>query len=199
MNIDSGRTKQKLQTRTQIIQTAKEMMDSPRNLTLEDVAREASVSRATIYRYFPSIDMLFSEAAIHLDYKTPEELNEEMKGQSATDNIRHIQKYYNSFGLQNEVAYRRHLSVVMLEAIKNTEKLRGGRRIEALKMALKPLQSAMTKTDWERLTNAAALLSGFDALVICKDVCGLDDGKATSLLEWMMELVIDTVPKGQGA
>lgn len=196
MNTESGRTKQKLQTRTLIIQTAKQMMDNPQSLTLEDVAREASVSRATIYRYFPGIDMLFSEAAIHLDYKTPEELNQEMNDLTVSDKIRHIQKYYNNFGLQNEVAYRRHLSVVMLEAIKNTEKLRGGRRIEALKMALKPLMSSMRKTNWERLINAAALLSGFDALVICKDVCGLDDAKATSLLEWMMELVIDAVPKG---
>ncbi|MFT6998091.1 MAG: AcrR family transcriptional regulator [Cryomorphaceae bacterium] len=195
MNIESGRTKQKLQTRSLIIQTAKKMMDNPQSLTLEEVAKKASVSRATIYRYFPSIDMLFSEAAIHLDYKTPEELNEELTGLTVSDKIRHIQKYYNNFGLQNEVAYRRHLSVVMLEAIKNNEKLRGGRRVEALKMALEPLKSNMSKADWERLINATALLSGFDALVICKDVCGLDDGDAEKLLEWMIELVIDTAPK----
>lgn len=171
------------------------MMDKPQSLTLEDVAKEASVSRATIYRYFPSIDMLFSEAAIHLDYKTPEALNEELADLTIPNKIRNIQKYYNKFGLQNEVAYRRHLSVVMLEAIKNTEKLRGGRRIQALKMALEPLKLGMSKADWERLINAAAVLSGFDALVICKDVCGLDDQDATRLLEWMIELVIETLPK----
>lgn len=194
MNIESGRTKQKLQTRTLIIQTAKKMLDKPQSITLEDVAKAASVSRATIYRYFPSIDMLFSEAAIHLDYKTPESLNEELVGLAVSDKIRLIQKYYNNFGLQNEVAYRRHLSVVMLEAIKNTEKLRGGRRIQALKIALQPLKSTMAKANWDRLINAAAILSGFDAIVICKDVCGLDDRDAINLLEWMIELVIDTIP-----
>lgn len=195
MNIDSGRVRQKINTRTKIINAARRLMKTSKDLSLEDVAKEADISRATIYRYFPSLEMLYSESEIRLHYKSSEKLVDESKGLIPSERIRHIQRYYNEFGIKNENAYRRHLSVVMLEALKNKGKLRGARRVEVLKQALEPLREQMGQESWTNLINSSALLMGFDALVICKDVCGLDNQASQRLLEWTLDRILLSFPE----
>ena len=60
----SGRPNQTSRTRKDLLQAASRLMKQGRRITLEDVAEEALVSRATAYRYFSSVDALLVEAPI---------------------------------------------------------------------------------------------------------------------------------------
>ena len=47
--INKGRAKQKQQTRSEILIAAKNLMKKKEKITLEDVAKKANISRATMY------------------------------------------------------------------------------------------------------------------------------------------------------
>ena len=66
----NGRPNQKTRTRKDLLQAAARLMKQGRHPTLEEVAEEALVSRATAYRYFPSMEALMVEAAV--DVAVPE-------------------------------------------------------------------------------------------------------------------------------
>jgi len=68
--LEMGRPNQRLRTRKDLLQAAARLTKSGTKPSLEDVAEEALVSRATAYRYFPSIEALLLEAA--LDIATPQ-------------------------------------------------------------------------------------------------------------------------------
>ena len=52
----NGRPNQKTRTRKDLLQAAARLMKQGGPPTLEEVAEEALVSRATAYRYFPSVE-----------------------------------------------------------------------------------------------------------------------------------------------
>ena len=64
------RPNQKRRTRKDLLQAAARLMKQGRRPGLEEVAEEALVSRATAYRYFPTIEALLAEASA--DVVTPE-------------------------------------------------------------------------------------------------------------------------------
>ena len=66
-----GRPNQKSRTRKDLLRAASRLMKEGRSPTLEEVAEEALVSRATAYRYFSGIEALLVEAA--LDVAMPDE------------------------------------------------------------------------------------------------------------------------------
>ena len=67
---ERGRPNQKTRTRKDLLQAASLLMKQGRTPTLEEVAEEALVSRATAYRYFPNVDALMVEAWV--DVAVPE-------------------------------------------------------------------------------------------------------------------------------
>ena len=66
----AGRPNQKTRTRKDLLQAASRLMKEGRSPTLEEVAETALVSRATAYRYFPSVEALLVEASV--DVAVPE-------------------------------------------------------------------------------------------------------------------------------
>src|SRR6185503_648192 len=66
----NGRPNQKTRTRKDLLQAAARLMKQGGPPTLEEVAEEALVSRATAYRYFPRVEALMVEAAV--DVAVPE-------------------------------------------------------------------------------------------------------------------------------
>lgn len=58
----TGRTNQKQRTRTAIVAAARELIGTGAEVTMPGIAREAMVSEATAYRYFPDLPSLISEA-----------------------------------------------------------------------------------------------------------------------------------------
>ncbi|MFD2419598.1 TetR/AcrR family transcriptional regulator [Amycolatopsis pigmentata] len=58
----TGRINQKRRTRTAILRAATELLRDGGQVTMREIAREALVSEATAYRYFPDLPTLLREA-----------------------------------------------------------------------------------------------------------------------------------------
>ena len=62
----NARANQKRRTRKDLLQAAARLLKEGRNPSLEEIAEEALVSRATAYRYFPNVEALLIEAPLDL-------------------------------------------------------------------------------------------------------------------------------------
>jgi AcrR family transcriptional regulator len=136
ISLKEGRINQKLKTRARILNAAKTLMSKNRNTSLEEVAQKSNVSRATIYRYFPNLDLLFTEASLDIYYQSPDVLFEKVKNMTLEQRIYYLQNYHNQLAQDHELIFRRYLSAVLNESVVSKKKIRGARRVEAMKLIL---------------------------------------------------------------
>lgn len=183
--IQTGRINQKLETRHKILESAKQLVRKGIDFNLEDVANNAEISRATIYRYYPNLEILSYEVGIDIGTKTPEDIIEDLKDCSLNDMLMGIQNYYNEHAVNNENAFRKYLSAVLTSA---SEKKRGARRNRTLQLAL--MKSDLRPKEKKDLVNLLAILMGIEPLIVAKDVSGLDNQEFKELMSWGMKLVL---------
>ena len=190
ISLQKGRINQKKKTRIRILNAAKNLMSENKKITLEEVALKAKVGRATIYRYFPSIDLLYTEASLDIHFLTPEELFDEVKNMSLDQRLIYIQNYYNTMAQDHELIFRRYLSATLIESLGSNKKIRGARRIEATSLALESSQKKLSKKDIDLLKNTATILMGIESVIVAKDVCRLSDKKTNETLNWALEMIL---------
>lgn len=187
----TGRDKQKAETRKKILETARGLVAHGKNVTFEDITQQAGISRATLYRYYSSIDVLVAESALHIQALPPEALNEQFQDATVKEKLLQIQHYYNDLAFNNEAAYRKYISVAVNQSGSSVK--RGARRVEALRLALSENVEMLDKEDAEKLAQVAAVLTGIEALIVTKDVCGLENDAAKAALQWGLEKILEQV------
>lgn len=185
---NTGRKDQKLQTRKKILETARQLLQERGDYTLEDVAREAEISRATIYRYYSNVDLLSSEAVLDMQASTPEAVCDSLKSTELKDKMIEIQDYYNQLVLDNEAAFRKYLGVVINDKTAATG--RSARRVETMRLALQKEGKHISKKDIQCLIHVAAVLMGVEAVIVAKDVCGLNNQQLKKTLNRGLEMMI---------
>lgn len=190
ISLKNGRINQKLKTRNQILDAAKLLMSKNQKTSLEDIAEKAEVSRATIYRYFPNIELLYTEASLHIHCSSPTELAEEVKEMSLSKALLTVQAYYNQLAQDHELIFRRYLIAVLSESVISKKKTRAGRRIITLEMVLESYKDKIPNSDLEKLKNIACILMGADPLIVAKDVCNLSNEETNKTLSWGLEMML---------
>src|SRR6185437_5957024 len=190
---DQGRFRQRANTRTLLVKTASELMQSGEIPTVTAVAEAAQVSRRTAYRYFPSQEQLLAEAAIKsarpLVSKTefPEEL---------TPRIRLLVKTMQGFVYENQGALR---TIVRLTAghvpgngAAGSEDSVPARinRIEWIRTALAPAKKRLGAKQFERLVSALSLCVGIESVMVLTNLRGLSQKEATRVSAWAAETLV---------
>ena len=188
--INKGRSNQKKKTRARIVNAAKKLMSDNRNVSIEEVADEAKISRATIYRYFTNIDLLCTEASLDIHFLTHVQLFDKVKDWPLTECILFIQNYYNNMAQEHELIFRRYLSATLIEPFGSNKKIRGARRVEAMSLVLEPYKSQMSKTDLDNLKNISTILMGIEPVIVSKDVCRLQNNQTNDTLKWGIEMIL---------
>ena len=105
--LSSGRTKQKTETRNRLLKQAQTLLSAGNSFSLDDIANESGISRATVYRYYSSIDVLVAEAGLDIKTLQPEHLFNRVSKLDTTNRIIKIQNYFNELALKNEEAFRK--------------------------------------------------------------------------------------------
>ena len=188
--LDEGRIKQKLKTRTSILKATKRLMKKSRKITLEDIAEEADISRATIYRYFSNVDLLVLEASLDIEHTSPDELSRQVEELEMTERLFFIQDHYNRQAQKHEIGFKRYLSAAIAESVATRKSVRGARRVESLQKSLEPLRENLTRQQFDNLVTIASVLMGIDAMIVTKDVCGLNNDQSSEVLKWGLEMIL---------
>jgi AcrR family transcriptional regulator len=185
------RANQKERTRQALVAAAKELARSGGAPTVAEAAEQARVSRATAYRYFPTQESLLVEVSDVTPMVAPvEEMLAKLDGNDAEERLAKLIDTFHPIVVAEEVPLRTALRVYLdtwLDARSRGEaapKVREGRRMRWLDVALEPARRQLPKAEWRRLRSSLALTLSIDALVIMKDVVQLDDEEALSVLRW---------------
>lgn len=184
MDITTGRTQQKYRTRRALLAAARAVLQRKETVTIQAVADEAGISRATAYRYFPSSDYLLREALLDGAWETPEAVVGDATG--VVERVLRVHAFLIRFTRHNEAAHRLFLAKALeasVSAAEDSLTLRGARRLPMFEHALMPVRGQMTEDAFRTLVVSLAAASGIETYVALKDVCGLDDAAADAISE----------------
>ncbi|MEJ0018772.1 MAG: hypothetical protein WDN25_19890 [Acetobacteraceae bacterium] len=188
----TGRWRQRRRTRKDLLQAAARLLRLGRQPSLEEVADEALVSRATAYRYFPSASALLVEAAVDLAVPDAAALFPPDATQDPAARAQLVDSALHDMILENEVTLRLMLANSLQQRAKGDGDLpvRQGRRIPLIEAALAPAADQFAPADLRLLQAALALIIGPEAMVVCKDVLQLDDAETRRVKRWAIGAMV---------
>jgi AcrR family transcriptional regulator len=181
----NGRPNQRRRTRKDLLDAAARLVAEGRRPSLDDVAQEALVSRATAYRYFPNIEALMLEAAVHV--AAP---NASVLDGAPADLLARVQRVDDAFQdmmLANETPLRLMLAQALERAARGEAgevPARQNRRAPLIEAALEPARARLDRKTFKRLVQALSLIVGTEGFIATRDVLQLDDAEARALKRW---------------
>lgn len=191
----SGRPNQRRRTRKDLLQAASRLLKQGRNPSLEEIAEEALVSRATAYRYFPSVEALLVEASFDIAIPEPSEL---FRGDAAVDPVARLERVDTALHdmiLANEAALRMMLVHTLQQGLPGRDEAglprRQNRRTPLIDAALAPARKQFKRGALETLSRALALILGPEAMVVFKDVLQLSDADARKVKRWAIRALVE--------
>jgi AcrR family transcriptional regulator len=158
------------------------------DVAMDDLAREAGVSRRTLYRYFPTRDALLAAAAdwIRDDVlQLPVEIGDEGIGESFRRAASRLQQ-------RPELA--RHL----LRTSTGRAVRAGYRtaRVGAIRRALRREVPGLTRGEMDRAAAVLGYLCSSNAWITIQDEAGLDAGGAQAAVAWAIETLLARLREG---
>lgn len=193
-----SRENQRLRTRKDLLRAAARLVKAGQNPSLEEVAEAALVSRATAYRYFPSIEWLLAEAPVEIAVPDPHELFAKQATADPVTRVEQVDAAIEDVITTNETALRIMLAhTLQLGLRKGNENApaRQNRRTPLIEAALTPVQDQVEPCKLDRLIKALGIVIGTESAIACKDVLELDDADARDVRRWMIRALIEAATK----
>jgi|RhiMethySRZTD1v2_1073278.scaffolds.fasta_scaffold1168090_2 AcrR family transcriptional regulator len=190
-----ARANQKRRARKDLLQAASRLMKQGRKPSIDEIAEEALVSRATAYRYFPGLEALLVEASLDVSVPSPQELFERA---SSTDPVARVQSVdtalHDVIG-GNEAPFRMMLIHALERGLERKDgdelPIRQNRRTALIETALEPLRGELTPQAFETLSRALALIIGTEGMIVVRDVLQLEDATARKVKQWAIAALIE--------
>lgn len=186
-----GRVNQKRRTRQALIEAALALSEAGHRPSLQEVAEKALVSRATAYRYFPSVEGLVHEAYLERVVASLErtviagESPAEAAGRAAAD--------INGLLLQDEIGLHvieRSFMQVWLDNAADARPPRAGRRMKFIDPIVAALAATLDSVARERLRTALSMVIGVEAVLSMRDVAGASAEHAIAAGNWAAKALV---------
>ncbi|MBC6998600.1 TetR/AcrR family transcriptional regulator [Cytophaga sp. FL35] len=187
-HLSSGRKAQKQQTRQKILKAANDLVKNHSPLNMDEIAKEAGISRATIYRYYSNTEEIATELILYLNVPDSDKLMSDWEGQNLNDGLKGIQNAYLDFIFNNEIPSKKFLGAILSSVDPKLE--RGQNRITSVREFLASKDIQMKPEEKKNLSVIATLLMGIEAVIVTKDVCGLDNQKSREVLNWALDRIL---------
>ncbi|MHC8366446.1 TetR/AcrR family transcriptional regulator [Pseudomonas sp. ZT5P21] len=185
-----GRANQKLRTRQALIDAANALREEGQHPTVAQVAERAMVSRATAYRYFPSLEALISETAADRDMKPLESFwqpgDDPVKGIGLAANALNKLLIDDEIGLH---VMERSFMSVWLESDTH-EPLRPGRRMSYIEPIVDSLKGVLSPQARKRLKQALSIVIGTEALIAVRDISGASVDESLDTAAWAARALV---------
>lgn len=189
-----GRPNQRRRTRKDLLQAAARLMREGRTPSLDEVAEEAMVSRATAYRYFPGVEALLLEASLDIAVPDAKQLFDDMSDDPVA-RVEQVDAALHDMILVKEAPLRMMLAHALERKAKGESDgehpARQNRRTPLLEEALKPAQDEFAPEALDLLAKALALIVGPEGVIVCKDVLQIDDAEARRVKSWAIRTLVD--------
>ncbi len=191
------RLQQKLRTRAALLAAAGKLVAEGKVPTLAAVAEAAMVSRATVYRYFPTQDALLVEIPLDVAAPTAATLFGDDAPSDPEDRVALVQNALYDLARDHETEFRLFMRESLLRSVSERDNrrdpFRGARRLNLLDEALAPLAGELPAAELELLRTAISMLTGVESMVVLRDVLGLDHDAARAAGEWAVRTMVRAV------
>jgi len=185
-----------------MLDTAIRLMQAGVTPSVSEVAEAAGVSRATAYRYFPSQAALVGAV---VDQALGPILTWTSQSRDAGQRVCDLL----DAGLPRIDAFEATFKAALKLSLKQWAQGRAGtlgaepefkrgHRVVLLRDALKPLESTLTPTAFDRLTQALSLFFGVESLTVLKDIWGLDGPQTQSVAQWAAQALVRAALEERG-
>jgi Bacterial regulatory proteins, tetR family. len=185
-----GRVNQKLRTRQALIEAAIALRDEGQQPTVAQVAERAKVSRATAYRYFPTVEALISETAADRDMPPLERIwrpgDDPVKGMGLAANALNKLLIEDEIGLH---VMERSFMTVWLEN-ESHEPLRPGRRLSYIEPIVDSMKDVLAPKARKRLKQALSIVMGTEALIAVRDISGASTEESLDASAWAARALV---------
>jgi AcrR family transcriptional regulator len=183
------RPAQRRRTRKAIVDATIALLAQGVTPSVADVAAAAEVSRRTVYLYFPTFDQLLIDATVGaLSQATVDRAIESgASGDDVEDRVERMVRALHHVSPEVERLGRTLIRLTVdggAPASGEHMPRRGYRRMEWIESALAPWRSRIGPARWRRLVAALAMVVGWEALIVQRDVCGLSASEAEELSVW---------------
>jgi AcrR family transcriptional regulator len=162
---------------------------------MDAVAAEAMVSRATAYRYFPSVEALLIEAPLDGAVPSPDEVFADDRSTDAFERVAKAEAALYDAVKSNEAQLRLMLAASLERKAKGLATdgipIRQNRRQGLIEAALAPVRDRLTDATYEKLCASLALIFGTESMVVFNDVLGVDEKAAKKVKAWAMRALVD--------
>jgi AcrR family transcriptional regulator len=191
----AGRPNQRNRTRKDLLQAASRLMKQGRTPTLEQVAEEALVSRATAYRYFPNIEALLVEAPLDGAAPDPGVLFREVSSDDPVERLELVDSALEEMISANEPSLRLMLAHSVQRSTNGDAErevpARQNRRTALIEAALAPARDEFTPAALKALTKALSVIIGTESMVVFKDVLQVDDDEARMVRRFAIRALVE--------
>lgn len=194
---EPGRPAQRRRTRKAIVDAAVQLVAAGQTPSVDDVARAADVSRRTVYLYFPTLDQLLIDATAGALSSATVDAALEQDGDAGDPAARVEVLARRLLDLAPDVLplgrQLVRLTVTAPETQQSESPKRGYRRIEWIERALAPLRERLDEEQFERLVSALAVVLGWEAMIVLRDVRGLDSAEEAKTVTWAARALVDAM------
>ena len=177
--VTGGRANQKQRTRMAIVEATRRLAGTGAEISMPAVAREALVSEATAYRYFPDLATLLREADEGTWPSPAEALAPVADSDDPVERIGYAAEVLFRGILANQGAVRAMISASVTKP--QAAAARPGHRFGLIDYALIPLDRTLGRADpgaRAQLRRDLAVVMGAEALFTLMDLCGLPPEEA---------------------
>jgi AcrR family transcriptional regulator len=177
-----------------LIDTAMQLANAGRPLTVAEVASAAGVSRATAYRYFPSrsrlVNAIVGESLGPVRSFQPRNASGRARIQEL---FAEMFPRFRDFEPQLRAAMQLALEHWALERAGGLreEPFRRGHRTAILGRAAAPLRESLGEAGFDRLLKALSLLFGIEPYIVLKDIWGASNREVDTITRWMADALVE--------
>ena len=182
---------QELRTRKDLLLAASRLMKRGRKPTMDEVAEEALVSRATAFRHFRRIDALLAEAPIDAVLGDRAKIFANDPSDDAEARVDKAEASMHEVVYQNEAQLRIMLaSSIGRDLADGTLPSRQNRRLPLIEAALETSRHRFRDADYERLCAALAMIFGSESMIVFRDVLRVDAETARGVKSWAVRALV---------
>ena len=171
-----------------MLDTAMKLMKTGLMPSVSDVAEAAEVSRATAYRYFPT-QAAMVQAAVDAGLGPIQEW--ESPADDVEERVADLIAFSYPRIFAHEATHRAALRLALDQWARRqagtfgeeTRIVRGNRK-RLLRKALEPLNHSIDGATFDKVTQALSLMFGIEAMIVLRDIWGLDKEQAEQVAVW---------------
>lgn len=192
-----GRPAQRRRTRAAIVDAAIQLIADGHTPSIDEIAHAAEVSRRTIYMHFATLDQLLIDATAGALSNAMIDAALEQVADSDDPAVRvetlartMLELAPTALPLGRQLI---RLTVTTPENQEADSPKRGYRRIEWIERAIQPLRERLDEEQFERLVSALAIVIGWEAMVVLRDIRDLDLDKEKKTVTWAARALVDAM------